>query len=244
MEGLMRHSRVLRWMLLGFLLYSLISCSSLPKTEGSPEIYEIAPAPRSDNPAVRSWFDGIQPIYAGWGLGTAFAVGRDDTYEYWMTAHHVVGKYQQVRIGTRIGTVIALEKIQDLAIVRTLITTTDAARIHSFARTSVGDRAVGIGYSYFSRRLVTVIHIGHIVSKDFTGKHGNWKIVTNGGGRGGMSGGPLFNTNRAVIGVCSFFADTGINRTANPTELVYVPGVVAGAFWAHVQTDLINKQIK
>jgi len=63
--------------------------------------------------------------------------------------------------------------------------------------------------------------------------------VTNGGGRGGMSGGPLFNGSRGVIGVASFFADTGISRAANPSELCYVPGIVAGMFWNTVHADLI-----
>ena len=220
------------------IISALSGCSSLPKAETFPECYETEPTPQIENKAVRAWFDGVQPIYAGWGLGTAFTVGEDDSYRYWITAHHVVGSYVHVKIGALDGLVIALEKLHDLAIVRTL-RTPEPIRIHRFVRATVGDRAVGIGYSYFSRRLVTMIHIGYVVSKDFTGRNGNWKIVTNGGGRGGMSGGPLFNTNRAVIGICSFFADTGINRVANPTELCYVPGIVAGKFWHNVQKDII-----
>ena len=230
-------NRLLRWLLLGLLLWTIIGCSSRTPTE-FPDCYQIPPVTQTTNTAVRSWFDGVEPIFVGFGMGTAFAVGLDDDHVYWMTAYHVVEKARNVRIGVRRGTVIALERIQDLAIVRT-----DKGegwgRIHRFAMATVGDLAIGVGHSKFFGKAVTMIHIGNVVSKDFPSRTGQWQIVTNGGARGGMSGGPLFNRRRGVIGVCSFFADTGIDRHANPSEIAYVPGIVAGMFWNHVQKDLI-----
>lgn len=231
MEGHVK--KLLKWALL-VLILNVAACSPL---RTFPECYEIPAVPRIENTAVREWFDGVEPIFVGFGMGTAFAVGLDDQYVYWMTAAHVVDGTKSVKIGRRTGTVIALEQNQDLAIVRTN-KSEGWGRVHHFAMTSVGDRAIGVGHSWFYGREVTMIHIGHVVSKDFHGWNGNWRIVTNGGGRGGMSGGPLFSDRRLVIGVASFFADTGVNRQVNPSELCYVPGVVAGLFWNTVHADI------
>ena len=226
----------LKWLLIGLLILTLLSsCSTVGR---KPQSYRLPPIAQSNEAIAQSWFDGVEPIFVGFKMGTAFAVGLDESSVYWMTAAHVVGQTENVRIGTRKGHVIALEVNQDLAIVRTN-RSQPWGRIHRFSQTSTGTLAIGVGHSWFSGNPVTMIHIGWVVSTDFRCWNGNWRIVTNGGGRGGMSGGPLFNTRRGVIGICSFFADTGINRAANPSELCYVPGIVAGMFWNQVNRDLI-----
>ncbi len=212
----------------------LVSCVATV-TQQAPRYRFIAPPP-IQNALLAQTFQSIVLVQQGWGMGTGFVIGLDSDWVYFMTAEHVVENHDDAKVDGIAARVFALAPDHDLAILRApnIGLYSD---IFVFANPHIDTTVWALGYSGWRGDLVQLVHRGFIVSFDFRGLNGGWTVLHNAGGRGGMSGGPLIDQNGEVVGVCSFFADMGLDRhnAVNASELAAVPGPSAKMFWDMVQ---------
>ncbi len=221
------------WALVILTACVLVACTTLSvQTPQAPQ-YQIAPPPPNRLAETNSVFESVVRIRQGNASGTGFVVGIAPDCVYFMTAYHVVDEAGPIWIGGREAEVLATAPSQDLAVLRQT-NEGDYWRVLPLVGVDVGDRVFAVGYSRWMGEPVSLIHTGWVVSLDFL-RDETWVITHNAGGRGGMSGGPLFNTRWEVVGVCSFFADMGLKRRSpNASELCAIPATTALTFWKAV----------
>jgi S1-C subfamily serine protease len=214
------------------------SCAIMPKTvqipaiPPSPPSYLFTPPPAPEAPA--HLFDGVVAVYNNNSMGSGFVVWKDTRRVWVMTALHVVdehiGRDSLPTINGQPATIHAIAPQHDLAI---LILPNDEyyGKVLTFAETSIGEEVVAVGFSRWMGREVQLAHFGWVVSTSFLNWRGSWTVTHNAGVRGGLSGGPLLNTDGEVVGVASFFADKGLRvDEANSSEVCSIPGVTAQFF--------------
>jgi S1-C subfamily serine protease len=209
---------------------------------GSPPNERITPTPPSylfRAPPAHEYpphlfGETVVPIYNQRSMGSGFIVWIDELRVYVMTALHVVdeniGRASLPTVNGQTASILAIAPQHDLALL-VVPNTGRYTRTLKFASCKVGDDVRAVGYSRWAGRQVRLIHYGKVVSTDFLNWMGSWTVTHNAGVRGGLSGGPLLNTQGDVVGVASFFADKGIRvPEANSSEVCSVPGVTARQF--------------
>ena len=167
--------------------------------------------------------------------GTGFVVGIDEQWVYIMTARHLFKDRLPFQVDGQPASIYAMALGHDLAILR-VENVGRYAKVFTFAPPSLDMEVWAVGYSLWNGEIVRLVHRGRVVSLDFPDSQGNWMVTHNAGGRGGMSGGPLLDSEGRVLGICSFFTTMGLGGwTPNASELCAIPGMSAAAFWQKVQ---------
>lgn len=209
-----------------------------PLSSPSPQVISFQTPSSLYVAQTAEWFDSVVHIKGIWMRGTGFVVGIDEQWVYIMTARHLFKNDLPFRVDGQSAIVHAIAFEHDLAIVR-VENVYRYTKVYTFSSPSLDTEVWAIGYSRWKGKTVRLVHRGRIVSLDFTDPQGNWMVTHNAGGRGGMSGGPLLDSEGRVLGVCSFFATMGLGGwTPNASELCATPSISAAIFWQEVQVKM------
>ncbi len=217
----------------------IASCTIMPNTVQGPRVhprpptYLYTPPPQPEIPA--HLFDGVVAVYNNNGsMGSGFVVHIDANRVWIMTALHVIdsniGRASLPVVNGQAATILAVAPQHDLAVIQVPnVGTYD--KVLTFAETFIGDEVRAVGFSRYRGREVQLAHYGHVIATTFMNRQGHWTVTHNAGVRGGLSGGPLLNTDGEVVGISIFFVNKAVPQDEwNSSEVCAVPGVSAKLF--------------
>lgn len=155
------------------------------------------------------------------GTGIVVRITPDDVYI--LTASHVVHPNFMPCFADGVPIrMVATSSTHDLALLAVPNVGT-YAKVHTFASADFDETAWAVGFSVYGHGPIALIHRGFVVTPNFGGF-----VAFNGGGRPGMSGGPLLNCCGQVLGIMSFVS-TAWNGP-NFSQICFVSGPDAETF--------------
>lgn len=188
-----------------------------------------APAP------VLLGYNGVVVIRSHDGAGSGFVFAEDELFYYVGTAQHVVGIMSEIEVDEVGAEVILIDIANDVAIVRVKKHKIIYPVYPLGGDVQLEDHVYAVGYTWGN---------GWNADPTFMVYHGritclNWDqcLSSNSGLFPGMSGGPLFNKDREVIGITSRVA--GAWGCPITTLSIFVPVEHLTALWDRYQTTAV-----
>lgn len=168
-------------------------------------------------------FESVVLLSRPFSQGTGIVVSITDDEVFILTAAHVTSPDFIPCFADGVPVqMVATSSTHDLALL-TVPNVGTYAKVYTFATATFDETAWAVGFSVYEHGPIALIHRGFVVTPDFGGF-----VTFNGGGRPGMSGGPLFNRRGQVIGVMSFVS-TAWNGP-NFSQICFVSGLDAEVF--------------
>jgi hypothetical protein len=196
---------------------SLVAGGDVQRDEA--EVWWPSGLPQPDNPRFKS----VEIVQSEHHMGSCFVVAKSETLTYFVTSRHIVASAdEQFFVGYRPAVVVRMSDRYDLALLAVTKSYLDGDPL-VLETPELEEEVWAVGFSRWDGVFMHLVHPGNVVvvMEDFTACH-------NGGGRPGMSGGPVFDEEGNAVGVTEGFARAWV--FPNFSELCFVPGDVAQAF--------------